>query len=311
MSEAGDDIGELGAPEYLVYRVLVDRDNQNNRETSRTRIHKLCCLADLRLREAYDRDIGLPRHWDLYGRVTEEHSINRNVIFAPNANTFGGQAYYPADQVGESDFDHLDESLRQDIFSAVRDTVKEHGHKTAEELQKFQYRNYAPNDFIRAYADLRWHLQALSLEQHEQRQSAFYDFEAEETKTDVEELLDEMLVNFPKEEYEIIYEPYLIWDDTMRLMGEQEARPREQLDFLEFFIQKISKIVLRFVHRENVPDHRIERWEEERQEHLEELRSHVEQVREQLLKDRPLSGVLESVSESYNETVLEHITDPE
>lgn len=309
MSESENEIGDLGPSEYLFYRVLVDRDNQNDRETSRTRIHKLCCLSDRRLKETYGHDIGFPKHWDKYGRVAEEHSINRDIIFGPNANTFGGQAYYPADQVSETDFDHIDSELKEDIFRAVRETIKKHGEKTSEELQEIQYSNYSPNKFIQLYGDLRWHLAALSLEQDKPQQSTVSAFHSEPKRSEVERLLDEMLINFPEEEYSEIYNLYLTWDDTMRLLEENDARPREKLDFLENFIQKLSKIVLRFEHRSDIPDYRIERWREDKPRHKQELEDQINRVRERALNGREISGVLESVSESYNKSVIDSIND--
>lgn len=305
-SQSGDEDG-LGPPEYLVYRVLVERYDQDDQETGRTRTHKLSCLTDRHLAEEYDRHIQLPTHWYMYGRTIDEASISTNISFTPAANYFDGQAYYPADQVSDSDFEHLDEGLKDDIFNAASEVVDRYGKKTAEELEQIQYQEYAPNDFIRAYGELRSYIGEALLSDTDQH--LFDDYVPDSERTVFEAILDEMLVNFPKEEYEL-YETYLVWDDTMRLLYDQGASPRELHNFFESLIEVLSEAILRFQHRSHIPEGRLRRWQESREETLENFRNSVEEKRSTVLaRDANSGNELEGVADAYNETIIQELDD--
>lgn len=307
MSSRDDgETGELGPPEYLVYRVLDEKDRQDDRETSRTRIHKLCSLADRLLKAEFDRDVGLPLYWYKYGRTIQESAIDTAVVFGPRANRFDGRAYYPADQVSESDFEHLPEALKDDVFQAARTIVEEYGHLNAEELEAVQYRNHAPDDFVKAYGDLRWHLAAIS---EDEAQSTFSEFVPAEEKTRTEELLDEMLVAFDDEEYGDVHDLYLEWDDTMRLLNQQGSSPRELLEFTEMFVEGVAKIVLRLTENTNVPAEKRSEWRERSAETRADLRRKIERKRESALSRRRDAGSLDAVSESYNESISDELDD--
>lgn len=298
--------GELGAPEYLVYRVLFEMDRKDNRETSRTRIHKLCCLVDRYLQEEYNRDVGLPKHWYMYGPTIDEALINRTIIFQGKANHFSGEAYYPADQVSESDFDHLSEDLKDDIFNAVIATIKEHGDKSAEELREYQYNNFAPNEFVRAFGDLRWYLQLSSESEPNEDLSHFLDTGQ---KTRIERKLDEMLVAFDKENNSDIYGLYLDWDDTFRMMNELGRSPRELLDFLEMFVEAVAKLTLRFQDHSHITEERLKEWEIENEEIKTDLQNKIKRKRKEALNQRDYQNTLDTVSESYNETIFDELED--
>lgn len=303
MSQLNDSGGrpyDLGASEYLVYRVLVERREQDNHETGRTKFFKLACLTDRRLLEQEGLDVGFPRHWYKYGEVVEEHSIDSSVIFAPSANYQAGQAYYPANQVSEADFP-LDEGIKNPIFKTANAVVQEHGKKNRKQLEKLQYREYASEEFIERYSDLRWHLSAES-QTREGGQQSLDVFSDGPTRT--EQLLDEMFLTYPEDEYEELYEHYLTWDDTMRMLVEEGAHPGRQLAFLEFFIEKLSQITLRFEYRRNVPEERLEAWREERPDQIEELDIKLESVRQRLIEQRPTSEIFYELSESYDRVIL-------
>jgi len=303
---ADDDLGDLEPPEYLLYRVAAERHEQDGRETGRTRIHKLCCLADRLLAQEYDQEVGLPKYWYKYGRTISEAHLNSAVTYRPNANHFGGQAYYPADQVSESDFDHLSENLKDDIYNAVQSVVTEHGDKTAEELEESQYQNFAPDDFVIAYADLRWYLNTISQDEDQHRLSQFV---APDEKTRIEELLDEMLATFDEECYSEIHDIYLDWDDTMRLLVDVGRSPRELHDFTEIFIEGAARIILRFEEHSNIDSEVLEDWREEKTKVRKDLQSRVTQKRKEALSERQSTSALDSVADSYNTAISEELDD--
>ncbi|QLH76669.1 hypothetical protein HZS55_04840 [Halosimplex rubrum] len=290
----------LGASEYLIYRVLMERREQDNQETGRTKFFKLSCLTDRKLIEEFEINIGFPRHWYKYGEVVEEHSINQSVIFSPSANHQQGQAYYPANQVSEADFD-LEEDLKNAIFSAANSVVQEHGQKTRKQLEQLQYREYAHEGFIEKYSDLRWHLSAES----QAREGGIQSLDAfMEGPSQTELFLDEMFLAYPEDEYDELYEYYLTWDDTMRMLVEEDSHPGRQLAFLEFFIEKLSQVTLRFKYRQNIPEDRLEDWRNERPSQIQELDTRLESVRQGLIDERPTSDIFYELAESYDEVIL-------
>lgn len=299
------DRDDLGPPEYLSYRTLRERRSQFGGETSRTQFHKLCCLADRYLKDELQRDIGFPKHWYKYGRMAHEGLISSAVTFTPQANHKPGQAYYPADRVSDGDFDHLDEDLKDDIFSAARRVVADHGDKTAQELEELQYTSDAPNEFVEAFGNLRWHLSARTIAQEDQ--SALDAFVTEERKTSMEDLLDDMLRDFPEDEYGEVYEEYLLWDDTFRLLYDQGASPRVLKEFLESFIDSLSKICLRFEDNSNIPDEEIESWEEEKTDEISNLKESIKRKRKLVVQERHPTDELETVSAAYNESIEDEI----
>ena len=304
-AEGGSDFN-FGPPEYLVYRVLWELRENTTGETGRTKFHKLCILADRKLNEEYDRDIGLPQYWYKYGKTLAESEIDSAVAFTPHSNHRRGFAYYPAEQVSESDFDHLDEDLKDDIFQVVIEVVDKHGEKDYRELEKYQYENFPPHEFVTAYGKFRWYLSSISLDRD---QKTFEHFTDPSEKSTVEELLDEMLVSFDENEFEDIYDLYLDWDDTVRLLNEEGASARELLDFTETFIEAIAKAVLRFKDRSHISEPRLEKWEEEKEKVLKDLEKKIQRRREAAFSGRSLSGELDHVSDSYNVSISNELED--
>jgi hypothetical protein len=308
MSESAEDESELGLgpPEYLVYRILWELRENTGGETGRTKFHKLCILADKKLNEEYDRDIGLPQYWYKYGKTLAESEIDDAVTFTPHSNHRRGFAYYPADQVNENDFDHLDENLKDDIFQVAIEVVDTHGNRDYQELEKYQYENFPPHEFVTAYGNFRWFLSTISIDRNQKTIEHFTD---PSEKSTIEELLDEMLISFDEEEFDEIYDLYLDWDDTIRLLNEEGASARELLDFTETFIEALAKSVLRFKDRSHISHDRLEKWEEEKEKVLVDLEKKIHKRRESALSDRSLSGELRNVSDSYNETISDELED--
>lgn len=302
----GDEFGELGPPEYLLYHVLLARDKQDNKETGRTNTHKLCVLVDRELRSEYDRDVLLPTYWYKYGKTLSEADLNTAVAHRPRSDKTFGYSYYPADQISETDFDHLDADLKDDVFRAVQDVIGKHGDKTVDELEEYQYKNFRPDDFIEAYGDLRWYLAQFAIDDEQRTLTKFL---GSKQKSVIEDHLDRMLGTFPSEEYQEIHHTYLEWDDTIRLLHEQGHSPRSLLEFTELFIEGLAKTVLRFKHNDNIPDERLAEWQEDKEDTLRELGDRIQRKRQEALQHREESGMMDRIAESYNETILDEIND--
>jgi hypothetical protein len=253
------------------------------------------------LLEELNHDVGFPRHWYKYGEVGEPHSINREFLNAPRARFWEGQELLSDREIPITEFD-ISEEDQQLIWEATSKVVSKFGKLPTKELKKHQYNNDAPEPFIEAYSRLRAQFEAVDLDQ----QKLLPDYSQGSSST-VENLLDEMLITYPRERYDDIYELYLSWDDTMRLMCETGGTAPEMKSFLEFFVGKISEITLRFEHNRNIPEDRLDSWREEREEKIRELDEGIEETREALLEGYEPPDILESVSDSFDQSMVEEL----
>lgn len=303
---SGEELGDLGPPEYLLYHVLLARDKQDDDETGRTNTHKLCVLVDRKLRSEYNRDVLLPTYWYKYGKTISEADLNTAVAHRPRSDRTYGYSYYPADQISETDFEHLDEDVKDDIFKAVQEVVENHGDKTIEQLEELQYTTFRPEEFIEAYGDLRWHLARFAVDDEQRTLTKFL---SDAQKTKIEEHLDRMLSIFPSEEFGDIHHIYLEWDDTMRVLHEQGNSPRTLKEFAELFIEGLAKSTLRIKYNQHIPEERLSEWHDKKEGILEELEDRINRRRKEALGSREPSGAIDRVSEPYNETILREIDD--
>lgn len=306
MSDPGEavDPDSLGGPEFLAYSVLSVHREEGHGELSRTGYHKLTTIADLKLRSDHGLDIGLQSHWYFYGLTVVEDAFREQIAFTPNANYHSGQAYYPADRVSETDFAHLDPELRRTVRSVVQQIVERHGDKDWRELERYQYRAYAPSEFVERYAMLRGVL--YERRKRGARQASLGRFDHSTPDAVVQEL-DRMLEAFPEDRYELLADEYLLWDDTFRLLADNGA-PAEELEaFHERMVEAVSRVYLRFEVRNNVPTEQLHEWAVEARREIEQFRAQVETVRSRALSTHEPEVGLSTVAESYNATIHEEI----
>lgn len=292
--------GDLGPREYLGYQLIVRIKERSSRQISRSKFLKLYCIADRYLRDELSTDIGLPRYWYKYGEILDEQSINNEFYHAPSARGYAGQQYLTSRPYEDEEFD-LDADTRRRIDEAVVWTALRFGKRNAEQIKNHQYNVHAPGQFIHAYSELRERLDVTS--RGEQAILGQFTGGERDNQEFVRDLLDEMLLTYPKDEYEVMYELYLRWDDTARLILADEQDYDALNRFLDEFIEALSKIELRFHHSVNLPSHRLERWQAERDHVLAEFEETLEKRRADLLSGRESSGELEKVADEYNAAV--------
>lgn len=295
----------FGAAEYLGHQLLLHHQEQRGL-VPKTVFHKLWCISDHHLSGNYGIDIGLPRYWYMYGEMVDEVSVDTGFRTAPSA-PWGGQAYKPDWDLERSDFDITDEQ-RELIDSTVTWTLNRFDRRETRYLEFYQYQTHSPNDFIRAYSELRAHLQYVNLDVQDVLTPLAIrpGFEAESNEELIEAYLDEMLITYPENipvfaDFQTIY---LRWDDTARLLLNETDAYAEFDDFLDRFIEALSKDVLKLTYHDDIPPERLEQWEAEADEATAEFESYLAARRSSLLETRELSGTLEDVSETFDETVL-------
>lgn len=282
-SESAASEPTYGRSEYLCYRLLVGLERSRCSAVSRSKFHKLSCITDRYLLSELGHDVGFPRYWYIYGEVMDEQSIARGFYRAPAAKFWAGQQYVPADDVADWEF-AVPEAEKDRIDEAVRWTVNRFEQWSAADIQRYQYREFVPNQFIRAYSTLRAQLQDVDLD----TQYTLGDFSATPRSTEefVEDCLDEMVRSYPREDYPEMYDLFLRWDETVRLLLDGTPNYRGIEELLESFVRTLSKVELRFHHRQNIADARIREWENDRLEVKSEFRSRLAAKHEELLAAR-------------------------
>lgn len=322
--------GRLGPPEFLAYRVLRRLKEQSDRQISRGKFLKLCCIADRYLKEKGVR-IGFPRYWYKYGEIASENDFSSDHFYkSAQAVGYEGRRYRPNEEIESEwedqaqftaetdrgvvepaqgiqndDFD-VDGQTRHQINESVRWVVHKFGEDDVGKIKRHQYKNYSPKEFIRTYSDLRWHLEETDLE----RQARLHDNQpkGQTGKEFVEMYLDSMVMEYP-DVFDDMYRLYLRWDDTTRLMLKHRSSFSEINAFLDSFIDTLSKAEIRFFTAENISGERFEDWQESAEERKEKFEMELQKKREELLLKEDKFESFESVSEPFEETVLDDLND--
>jgi hypothetical protein len=272
---------DFGASEYLCYRLLVELENSRSYPVSGSKFHKLSCITERHLSSELGHDVGFPRYWYVYGEVVDEQSLDGDFYIAPSANHWSGRRYLPVEDVNDWDFE-VPGDQKEAIEEAVDWAVDAFERSNAEAVKKYQYRHHVPNEFVRTYSDLRTQLKEVDLNE----QSTLGDFGATSSSTRgfVVESLETMVETYPRDDYPEAYELFLEWYDTVELLLEAEDPDYAVIEeFLDSFITMLSKVELRFHHRQHIPDERIKVWEDERLEVKEQFASKLTEKRRELL----------------------------
>lgn len=295
---------EFGEPEFLGWVLLNELKRRSDDQISRSKFLKLTCLVDRELLETHDHDVGLARYWYMYGELASEHEFAGRFYNAPNAIGWNGQRYIPKD-LDVDDFDVPPDSLEL-IYFAVRDTVANFEDANVEDIKEHQYERHAHNQFIREYSQLRWFLKTV----YRRDQRNLGEWGGGQTNEEhIVSSLDSMLDAYPDDEprYSEMKSLYLRWDDTVRLMLDQSVEYSRIEEFLDEFIEVLSKDVLRFNYNRNIPEERLKRWRTDAANAKSEFATDLRATRQELLRDRPQSTELDSVSEAYSQSIEEQI----
>jgi len=241
----------------------------------------------------------------MYGELANEHEFSGRFYNAPLAIGWDGQQYIPKELPVEA-FE-VSEAGLEVIPDAVDWTVREFGRKNVEDIKQHQYEEYAENEFIRQYSELRWLLSTIDLGRQERLQN--YGSGGESNEEYLKRQLDEMMAAYPgdEERYDEMKSLYFRWDDTARLMVDQSTEYSRIAEFLDDFILVLSKEVLRFVYNQNISEERLLDWEEDAAEEREEFTVTLRDVRSELLQGRSRSTELDRVSDAYSQTIDEKI----
>lgn len=301
-------MASLGAAEYLGHQLLTYHQEQRGL-IPKTVFHKLWCISDHHLIDNYGIEIGLPRYWYKYGEMADEQSINDDFYVAPSA-PWGGQAYKPIWELEPADFD-ITEEERELIDNTVKWTLNRFKRRNTRYLEAYQYLTDSPNNFVRAYSELREHLQHMDLESQEVLTHHTFrpEFDVESNEELVEAYLDELVITYPAndDDFAKLHTLFLRWDDTARLLLGRPNSYKDLDHFLDEFVEALSKAVLKQKYNTHVSEEQISEWEDEVDEEVSDFETYLDSYREELLADYGMSGMLESVAETYDDTVISDI----
>lgn len=291
---------QLGPEEYLGHQLLL-RLQESMGKVPRSVFFKTWCITDRYLEREHGVPLNLPRYWFKYGELVHEKSLPNDEFYFVQSGPWSGRSYHP---VYALDFDsfNLGNVDKRALDNAVDWAISRFGGRDTEQVKSYQYLVYAPNEFIRTYSELRDYLEYTKLGQQAPL-TRFPNYDSNEEV--VEHLLDQMVIAFPEEEFGEMYTLYLRWDDTARLMLEQGPDYSEFEDFLEEFIEALSEAIIRLKHNQNIPDSRLEKWKDNREEVKSDFEADLSERRSRHLSKRKPSGLLNQVSKTYDETVLE------
>lgn len=290
-----------GAPELLGYRLL-ERLQESRGLVPKTVFHKVWSLSDRHASEEHGVEIGVPRYWYKYGEIVDEGSVDDGFFVSPSA-PWGGQAYKPVYDHDSGEFDVTDRERRV-VDETVAWALERFGDRAAQELEEYQYERYAPNEFVDSYSELRALLQYTDLDQ--QAPLTLFDPARPDAEGElVERYLDEMVATFPDDEpvFEPLSDVFLRWEDTARLLVEQGYDYARLEEFLDGFVHVVSETVLRLQFTSGIDEDRVAEWRSERDRRIDQFASTLRDRRRDLLRDREQSGVLRSVSETYDDAI--------
>lgn len=291
-------------PEFLGWALLTKLKFQSDDQVSRSKFLKLICIADRRLQESENINVGLPRYWYMYGELVNEHEFAGRFYNAPKAIGWEGQRYIPKN-LEFDDFD-ISEELIGEILPIVEEVVSDLGRENVEDIKEYQYTEFAENEFIRKYGNLRWILKNIDL--GKQIRLEYFE-QGLSNEQYVKGHLDGMMENYPEDEsgFDEMRPLYLKWDDTIRLMLEQSVEYSKIAEFLDEFIGVLSKSVLRLKYHQNISSERLSRWEEEGKDAQIDFRTEIEDERKRLFDSRSKSKELDKVSDTYSAAIAEKI----
>lgn len=297
------DFGQDDAADYLSYRLLerLLKAQHDGRDVVKTQFWKLPCIADRYLQDELNVNVELPRYWYQYGEVLNVNAVSDGLFMEKEDTSWGGTRMALPPGVEDSQFDIEDEE-RKSVDRAVHKVVSDFANEDSDVVKEYQYENYSPTEFIQVFDEFRQQLEV------EEPSTTLSDFgEGGETPSQVAlDILDDVYRIYPKEIYDEGHSLFLRWEDTVRMVLEDEDLETAS-SLTESFWEAFSKIELRLKHEQNTPEAQMRKWEREKSDVISDFRNRLSNIRGDVLTDRDSDGdmVLDTVSESYSDTVRE------
>lgn len=261
--------------EYAIDTLLKNFNPERKPVMAKYHFFKLMNLLDTRLKKQ-EVDIKLPGYWYQYGFFIEIrfldavlprdfskfYMINQNNIVPP---------LYPRRKYDISD------DIKLKIDSTVRWLWKKYGFKSnyGTKAKKESYEINAPYEFNTIFQEY--------IETANHKEVGFIS-----RKESLEPVLDKLLSEFPETDFPELYDTFLGWDDTTRLVLDCVPE-KEQYNLvkklMDLFWESYSKGV-RIQYNQNIPLPDIsEQWKKEYEYAISNAYKQIENIRKDVLND--------------------------
>ncbi len=260
--------------EYSIDSLLKAFNPERKPVVKQSHFSKLMNLLDTRLKKQ-GIDIELPGYWYKYGFYVEPRFLD---WILPRKFT---EFYIVNNAVAPPMYPKRDYGLKADIKNKIDSTIhslwqkyrykEDYGGKAKRDSYEINS-PYKFNNIFQDYIDVV-----------KRREKGFVS-----RKEQLEPLLDDLLNNFPEDDFCELFDLYLEWDDTIRLILDCISSNKQYdltNDLTDKFWEIFSKGV-RIRHHQNIPDETIiDEWNQEYGKSIPAFYKELEDIRQGILSE--------------------------
>jgi hypothetical protein len=260
--------------EYSIDSLLKAFNPERKPVLKHSHFSKLMNLLDTRLRKQ-GIDLELPGYWYKYGYYIEPGFLD---LILPRKFT---ESYTLDNTVVPPMPPKRDYGLKADIKNKIDSTIhslwQKYGYKEdyGRKAKKDSYEINSPYKFNTIFQDY--------IDIVNRRERGFVS-----RKEQIEPLLDELLNNFPEDDFPELFDLYLEWDDTIRLILDCISSNKQYgltIDLTDKFWDIFPNGV-RIRHNQNIPDKNvIDKWKKKYEESIPVFYKELEDIREKTLSE--------------------------
>lgn len=240
---------------------------------NKTHFFKLMNLLDTRLK-TQKIDIGLPGYWYQYGFYIEPQFLDAVLPRKFSEQYMRGNCIYPSRL--SKDSSNMAPHIKNAIDSVINNLWKQFGYQSGYgQLAKDEsYKVNAPYKFNTIFQEY--------IEIVNRKEVGFAS-----KKEMLESILDNLLSEFPENDYPELYDIYLEWDDTTRLILDYVPAGKiqnETVNALKDLFWKTYSKGVRLQHNQNIPvDNLVNKWREEYEILVPDVYKIIEDIRKNVL----------------------------
>lgn len=132
---------------------------------------------------------------------------------------------------------------------------------------------------------------------------------SEDTKAEIRDYLDQLIVEYPGDQYSQMEDQFLEWENLSLQMVQNDLYSH-LYEFMNSFLKTFSRVELRIKHNRNVPVQTQSQWKQRIPQEMEAFQDDIEAYRSVVLENREQTEVLDMVADSYSDTVREMFDQP-
>lgn len=290
---------DYSEPEYLWYYLLKRLSREQERDVSKTQFWKLISITNHYIENELEEDIHFPRYWYQFGEIPEFSNLKLDFQRTNQSVDKKPQTLEIVRELSNNVFS-VSQPTREKIKRAIQWAVVNFAGESARTLKDYHYEHQAPKEFILAFDDFREMLRVADPSQS--TFDRYFNSGGRAAEDDLKEKLKKILITYPEEDYDLMYETFLTWENTTSLLIRQgEYRTAEKL--MDDFYKALSKVEFRIHHNENVPESKLSKWRHSRKRIRNGFERNLFDVREDALREYTDLDELEFIAEPYSEAM--------